>query len=51
MAKIDDDLWITTGTRRRCLPLPRRIVHLDLCKASVQDQTLVVHFTAAVGVS
>jgi arsenite-transporting ATPase len=49
VAKVDDDLVITTGTRRRCLPLPRRIAHLELARANMRGRSLVVHFTAAVG--
>jgi hypothetical protein len=51
VAKIDDDLVITTGTRRRCLPLPRRIAHLELARANMRGQSLVAHFIAAVGAS
>jgi arsenite-transporting ATPase len=50
VAKIDDQLVIGTGRRRRSLPLPRRIAHLELSQAKLQDDTLVVHFTAASGV-
>jgi arsenite-transporting ATPase len=47
VAKIDDELVIGTGTRRRLLPLPRRIAHLELSRAMLQGDSLVVHFTAA----
>jgi len=47
VAKIDDELVIGTGTRRRLLPLPRRIAHLELSRAKLQGDLLVVHFTAA----
>jgi len=49
VAKIDDELVIETGTRRRCLPLPRRIAHLELSHATQRDGSLVVHFAAAEG--
>jgi arsenite-transporting ATPase len=49
VARIDDQLVIETGTRRRSLPLPRRIAHLDLSQVKQRDHSLVVHFTAAVG--
>ncbi len=49
VAKIDDELVIETGTRRRCLPLPRRIAHLELSHAKQQDGSLVVYFAAAAG--
>ena len=49
VAKIDDELVIGTGTRRRSLPLPRRIAHLELAQAKLRDDWLVVHFTAASG--
>jgi arsenite-transporting ATPase len=49
VARIDDELVIETGTRRRSLPLPRRIAHLDLSRVKQRDHSLVVHFTAAVG--
>jgi arsenite-transporting ATPase len=49
VAKIDDELVIETGTRRRSLPLPRRIAHLDLSQAKQREHSLVVHFTAAAG--
>ena len=49
VAKIDDELVIGTGTRRRSLLLPRRIAHLELSHAKLRDDLLVVHFTAASG--
>jgi arsenite-transporting ATPase len=51
VAKVDDELVIETGTRRRSLPLPRRIAHLELSRAQQRDESLVVHFTAAGGAS
>jgi arsenite-transporting ATPase len=49
VAKIDDELVIGTGTRRRSLLLPRRIAQLELSRAKLRDDSLVVHFTAASG--
>jgi arsenite-transporting ATPase len=51
VVKIDDELVIGTGARRRSLPLPRRIAHLELSHAKLRDDWLVVHFTAASGAS
>ena len=50
VARIDDQLVIETGTRRRSLPLPRRIAHLELSQAKFRGDSLLVHFTAASGV-
>ncbi len=50
VAKVDDELVIGTGTRRRSLPLPRRIAHLELSQAKLQGDLLLVHFIAASGV-
>jgi hypothetical protein len=47
VVKIDDELVIGTGTRRRSIPLPRRIAHLELSRAKLRDDWLDVHFTAA----
>jgi arsenite-transporting ATPase len=47
VAKVDDELVIGTGARRRSLPLPRRIAHLELSQAKLRGDSLVVHFTAA----
>jgi arsenite-transporting ATPase len=49
VVKIDEELVIGTGTRRRSLLLPRRIAHLELSQAKLRDDSLVVHFTAASG--
>jgi hypothetical protein len=51
VAKVDDELVIETDTRRRSLPLPRRIAHLELSRARQRGDSLVVHFTAAGGAS
>ena len=52
VVKIDDELTITTGPRRRSLKLPRRIVSLDVVGAKLEGSSLVVRFardTSAVG--
>jgi arsenite-transporting ATPase len=49
VAKIDDALVIGTGTRRRSLPLPRRIARLELSRASLRNHSLVAHFTSTPG--
>ena len=47
MAKVDDELIITSGVRRRCLKLPRRIARLDLAAARLEAASLRVRFAAA----
>jgi len=49
VAKVDDELVIETGTRRRSLPLPRRIAQLELTHVKRRDHSLVVHFATASG--
>lgn len=49
VAMVDDELVIETGTRRRSLPLPRRIAQLELTQVKRRDHSLVVHFAAASG--
>jgi arsenite-transporting ATPase len=44
VTKIEDLLVIGTGPRRRTLPLPRRIAHLDVDGARVEGDSLVVRF-------
>jgi arsenite-transporting ATPase len=44
VAKIDDELTITTGVRRRLLKLPRRIAPLALAAAKLEGASLVVRF-------
>jgi arsenite-transporting ATPase len=44
VAKIDDDLIITTPSRRRTLKLPRRIASLDLSGAKLEGAELRVRF-------
>jgi len=45
VAKVDDELTITTGTRRRSLKLPRRFVPLYLTAARLDRGTLRVAFS------
>jgi arsenite-transporting ATPase len=44
VAKIDDELTITAGNRRRSLILPRRIAPLHLVGARLEGPSLVVRF-------
>jgi arsenite-transporting ATPase len=44
VAKIDDELTITTGVRRRLLKLPRRMAPLVLIDAKLEGAALVVRF-------
>ncbi len=44
VSKIDDELTITTGVRRRLLMLPRRFLPLDLKAAKLEGPALVVRF-------
>lgn len=46
VARVDDQLVIGTGPRRRHLPLPRRVARLDVTGARIEGQTLVVRFGA-----
>ena len=50
VVKIDDELTITAGLRRRCLKLPRRIVPLDVVSAKLEGPSLVVCFARAAAV-
>jgi arsenite-transporting ATPase len=45
VAKVEDQLVIGTGARRRTRPLPRRIAHLELEGARVEGDSLVVRFS------
>ncbi len=45
VVKIEDELTITTGVRRRSLKLPRRIAPLTLASARLEGPSLVVRFT------
>ncbi len=42
VAKLDDQLLLATGTRRRAVPLPRHLARLDLLGARLTDGRLVV---------
>ncbi|HEY5656967.1 MAG TPA: ArsA family ATPase [Myxococcota bacterium] len=44
VAKIDDDLIVTTASRRRSLKLPRRIASLGLSSAKLEGDQLRVRF-------
>jgi arsenite-transporting ATPase len=44
VVKVDDDLVITAGSRRRAIRLPRRVAPLSLCEARVEGDALVVRF-------
>ncbi len=44
VVKVDDELTITTGARRRSLKLPRRFAPLPLVGARLEGPSLVVHF-------
>jgi arsenite-transporting ATPase len=44
VAKVDDDLVVTAGLRRRAISLPRRIAPLSLSEARLEGGTLVVRF-------
>jgi arsenite-transporting ATPase len=46
VAKIDDELTITTGLRRRSLKLPRRLARLELASARLEGASLRVAFRA-----
>jgi arsenite-transporting ATPase len=45
VAKVDGELAITTGVRRRSIKLPRRLASLALVRARLEGSTLVVHLT------
>jgi arsenite-transporting ATPase len=49
VTKIDDELTITTGLRRRMLKLPRRIAPLSLAAAKLEGTSLVVRFVRPAG--
>jgi hypothetical protein len=49
VAKLDDELTITAGLRRRQLKLPRRIAPLALASARLEGPTLVVRFARPAG--
>jgi arsenite-transporting ATPase len=47
VAKIEDELTITSGVRRRSLKLPRRIAPLAIAEARLEGAALVVRFAGA----
>ena len=47
VAKLGDELTITTGVRRRRLVLPRRVAGLDLAGARLEAGTLTLRFAPA----
>jgi arsenite-transporting ATPase len=47
VAKVDDELTITTGVRRRSLKLPRRFAGCDLASARLEGPSLRVAFRPA----
>ena len=42
--KVDDDLVVTVGVRRRAISLPRRVAPLSLAEARLEGWALVVRF-------
>jgi arsenite-transporting ATPase len=44
VVKVEDDLMVTAGSRRRAIRLPRRVAPLSLSEAKVDGDELVVHF-------
>jgi arsenite-transporting ATPase len=49
VAKVDDELTITAGVRRRMLKLPRRIAPLELVATRLEGPSLVVRFAKPAG--
>ena len=49
VVKVDDELTITAGLRRRSLKLPRRIAPLSLAAAKLEGPSLVVRFVRPAG--
>lgn len=45
VAKLDEDLWITTGTRRRAVRLPRPLARADLARARLEAGVLTVQLS------
>ena len=45
LVKVDDEVTITTGLRRRSFKVPRRIAPLPLASAKLEGSCLVVSFT------
>jgi arsenite-transporting ATPase len=48
VAKLDDELLVTSGGRRRAIPLPRRVAALELAGARLDRGRLQVRFQEAV---
>lgn len=46
VVKVEDELVVTTASRRRAIALPRRVAALDLAGARLEDGCLVVRFGA-----
>jgi arsenite-transporting ATPase len=44
LARLGDDLVVTVGTHRRCVPLPAALRRCDVHEASLRDDRLVVSF-------
>ena len=51
VVKIDDELSITTGSRRRSLKLPRRFVPLSLVSARLEGRAMRVSFATEAALS
>ena len=49
VVKVDEDLVVTAGLRRRAIRLPRRVAPLSLSEARLDGDTLVVRFAAPAG--
>ncbi len=46
VVKVEDELTITVGLRRRRIVLPRRVAHLEVESATLRDGTLLIRFGA-----
>jgi len=46
VAKLDDALIVHTGTRRRAIPLPRKLAQLSLIGAKLEAGLLIVRLAA-----
>jgi hypothetical protein len=47
VAKLDDTLLVRTGTRRRAIPLPRKLAQLSLVGAKLEAGMLIVRLAPA----
>ena len=47
VTKVEDELLVATGTRRRAIPLPRRVARLSLSSARLDEGRLLVRFASA----